>query len=366
MKIKLQQIDRLEFNKLFETKELNITIANMYEDYFSNYSNGVSSSLFNKISKKSLKERFCDNFFETMEIDITDKDNAKLVKDYIYPGVHDLDVTSYKNNAYLKSFPKIVEKKGNLTYDFYGFYTYEGFVSDDLTVLPNSYYREITNIGFFSEPYPYPVIVENGTVWMSLNPNEINTMSLAIDDTKDNVLMLGLGLGYFAYMTSMKSNVKSVTIIENNEDIIELFKNNLLNVFEHKDKIKIIKSDAFDYLSTIKTGEFDFVFSDLWHNSNDGIAAYLRIKKFENKFPRTRFSYWLETGFLCLLRRCLITLIDEEISGSSDENYKNVEVETDEIINSLHFYLKNKEINSYLDIKELISDDSLREIAKHI
>ena len=112
MKIKLQQIDRLEFNKLFETKELNITIANMYEDYFSNYSNSVSTSLFNKISKKSLKERFCDNFFETMEIDVSDKDNAKLVKDYIYPGVHDLDVTSYKNNAYLKSFPKIVEKKG--------------------------------------------------------------------------------------------------------------------------------------------------------------------------------------------------------------------------------------------------------------
>ena len=62
-----------------------------------------------------------------------------------------------------------------------------------------------------------------------------------------NVLTFGLGLGYYAYMVSEKESVESVTIVEMNEDVIQLFKKYVLPQFKNAEKIKIIKADAFEY-----------------------------------------------------------------------------------------------------------------------
>ena len=55
---------------------------------------------------------------------------------------------------------------------------------------------------------------------MSTIPHEINTMKKDIDIVKNNVLVLGLGIGYFSYLISNKASVKNITILENDEEII--------------------------------------------------------------------------------------------------------------------------------------------------
>ena len=43
---------------------------------------------------------------------------------------------------------------------------------------------------------------------MSLKPNEIETMEQPIENANGNILVYGLGLGYFAFMASQKNSVK--------------------------------------------------------------------------------------------------------------------------------------------------------------
>lgn len=144
--------------------------------------------------------------------------------------------------------------------------------------------------------------MENGRLWMSITPNEIETMKEAVERGFGKVLTFGLGLGYYAYMASQKNNVESITIIENNQDVIELFKSHVLPQFPNAHKIKIIKADAFEYVEKHMTnGKYDFVFADLWHDVSDGIEMYLKMKEYEKQNPDTVFTYWIEKSILCYL-----------------------------------------------------------------
>ena len=39
---------------------------------------------------------------------------------------------------------------------------------------------------------------------------------------------------------------------------------------------------------------FNFVFSDLWHDVSDGVDMYLDIKNYEKLYPNIDFEYWIE------------------------------------------------------------------------
>ncbi|MEH7181069.1 hypothetical protein [Neobacillus vireti] len=93
-------------------------------------------------------------------------------------------------------------------------------------------------------------------------------------------------------MVSEKENVESVTVVDMNEDVIQLYKKYVLPQFKHAHKIRIIKADAFEYAQKhTANGKYDFVFTDLWHDVSDGIDMYVKMKKIEQQHPNTVFSY---------------------------------------------------------------------------
>ncbi len=142
---------------------------------------------------------------------------------------------------------------------------------------------------------------EQDFVWMSLSPGEILTMQQDIEDAHGNVLTLGLGLGYFAYMVHRKEMVSSVTIIEKDKEIIELFQNYLLPQFDHPEKIRILEGDAFDLLSGIKDGEYDYLYGDLWEGPWDGTSMVERLKEQTAHFRKTECRYWIEAMMYSLV-----------------------------------------------------------------
>ena len=117
---------------------------------------------------------------------------------------------------------------------------------------------------------------------MSLNPNEINTMEKDIKKATGKVLTFGLGLGYFQFMCSLKEDVKEITIIEKDPNIIALFKQFILPFFAHRNKIKIIQIDAFDFMENKFDNSYDFVYVDIWHTPNDGLLPFIKFKNFLN------------------------------------------------------------------------------------
>lgn len=222
-------------------------------------------------------------------------DYKEIMDLYIKEMIYELDTKKYTENPYYKNIKlnNINKEKWSLKYLHYE--PYELFVCNDLRKTEDG--RIIPSIGFFKETYNYPCILENNREWMLITPNEIETMSRPIEECFGSVLTYGLGLGYFAYMASLKDNVKYVTIVEKDKEVIELFETYILPQFENKDKIKIINIDAYIYAKS--KPKYDYVFIDIWHDVSDGKNAYLEFKKLE--VPEVKYSYWIENTIKCYL-----------------------------------------------------------------
>lgn len=157
--------------------------------------------------------------------------------------------------------------------------------------------------GYFDGKVRFPVLLEDGNVWMSIVLSEIQSMALPVEKTSGKVITYGLGLGYYVYMVSSKPDVESVTVIEKNPDVISLFRKKLLPQFPNKEKVQIIEDDAFDFIRKQKDGEFNYAFSDFWGGFYDGLELYLRFASETAGFVNTVHDYWIESCFADLFFR---------------------------------------------------------------
>lgn len=227
-------------------------------------------------------------------LDIADcPDDHLLYRQYFPHMLRPLDASLYRQNPYYAQIRVPRAKSGPCALTHETYQPYEAFVFDDMDMLADG--RLIPRIGYFPEAFPYPAMQEEGRIWMTITPNEIETMRGPIAQSRGKVLALGLGLGYFAFMASQRQEVSSVTVIEQNASVIRLFESHLLPQFPHRDKLRIIRQDAFSYLDNhLAREQYDLVFADLWHDVSDGLALSQRIRSYEPLAPSTRFAYWIE------------------------------------------------------------------------
>jgi hypothetical protein len=230
----------------------------------------------------------------------TDRAEREFTANYIIPMVRELDPAVFENDPYYQTVRIAEGKAGKWELKTMELAPCQAFVCNDFRVFPDG--RMLPQIGFFPRAYRYPAVLENGREWMTLMPNETVTTLPAVEKAHGKVLTYGLGLGYFPFMASSKDNVDSVTIVERSPEVIELFKTLLLPQFPHKDKIRVICSDAFAYWEQEMPQEgYDFVFADIWHDVGDDRELYLRMKALEHLSPDTEYSYWLEDTIRCYL-----------------------------------------------------------------
>lgn len=245
------------------------------------------------------KEAFSILLADICGLDTIDNmEDRELYDNYFPYMIHHLDIEKYKNNPYYKNIkiPNMKEKRWELKEDKYK--PYEAFVYNDLEKMEDN--RLIPQIGFFDTEFTFPVVLENNREWMLITPNEIETMEEAVNEAKGRVLTYSLGLGYYAYMASQKQQVSSLTIVERDENVINLFEKYILPQFENKDKISIINEDAFKYAKNqMNKDNYDFVFVDIWHDPSDGVDMYLKMKKLESE--NIKYMYWIEKTILCYL-----------------------------------------------------------------
>ena len=168
---------------------------------------------------------------------------------------------------------------------------YELFVADDLRAYPDGAVLPV--LGYFTRPFAYPVLTENGREWMTATPNEINTIRPMAEAAHGHVLTLGLGLGYFAFHALLNPRVERVTAVERSADAIRLFRERILPAFPRPERLTILQADAFAAVPALyRSGQYDFVFADLWHDAADGLPMYERLKQME--VPGPEYRYWIE------------------------------------------------------------------------
>lgn len=229
-------------------------------------------------------KRFCD------ELNLSEQADEDYLRT-LFQYARKFTVEEFYNNDYIKLLNVPDRKLGQFflthaSYDRGEFFQYEiPDVNADIPVL---------KLGFFTGKVSFPTIYEGSMPWVSVCPSETSSMQDGIDKAHGRCLVLGLGLGYYPFMISQKSEVSAVTIVELSPQIIQLFEECILWQMPHKEKIKIIRADALEYIKEVEGGEFDFCYADIWENQFDGADCYEKLLPHEKRLAMTQFEYWIE------------------------------------------------------------------------
>lgn len=324
-------------------------LERIYEaDAFSSARDNALSRLYRVSSKgyKSLKSLFS----------LFDEEDQQLFQTVEFKK---LDPKELYDNPYYRF---LVDHKDKLTpKDGFAFSHYQGnevFLYDEISLRKS--YESYSPSAYFPTLVEYPLYQVGGSNWMEVIPHEINTMAKPIEKAQGKVLLYGLGLGYALFMISNKKEVESVTVIEQDAQLIEGFSAKLLPLFPNKEKIRIERGDAIEYAKKHRNQEFDFLFADIWRDEVDGLPLYMQLQAHEGAAAIN--YYWIEESLLEYLRRYLIALIEEESNGYDDKDYPL----GDGLFSSLHYLLKDKMIKTVEDIDGLLCSDNIRLIAKQL
>lgn len=345
MKIDYTKVNKKDIEKLILDKNMNIAAADALFEF----------SFFSEKNKIDVND-YLSEVTKYLELNLNDKEDRYFLESRIIKAIKKIDIKDYEDNYFRAHIhPKEFKSKDyQLTY--LSFKPYQCFPYDDIQIDKN--YLEVSQIGYFDKPFPYLAVLKDDVVWMSTDPNEINTMKKPISEAKGHVLAFGLGLGYFPVMTALKDDVKDVTVVEYDSKIIEIFKKHILPLVPFKEKIHIVQGDAFEYAKRDLDKDYDYLFIDIWHNPEDGLPMYLRLKR-TLKEKKLTISYWLEKSILAMYRRCLLTIIEENLMGYEKENYRKAKNDYDCIINDLYFKTENMHFDSIDKIKDLLQDKEL-------
>lgn len=161
----------------------------------------------------------------------------------------------------------------------------------------------VPRLAFFTKRVLFPTLYEKETPWMSVCPSEINSMREAIASARGRVLVLGLGLGYYAHAIAEKREVESVTVVELSREVIDLFERAIQPKLDFHGKLTLVQSDAIEFLRKTKVGEFDFCFADIWEGALDGAKWYKEILPHASRLKGTEFAYWIEDAILAYLEK---------------------------------------------------------------
>ena len=297
--------NEIKLSRLKKTFELNFKLTQLYATYLEHCPELINGEMIRELCDDgtiSKKEALVALISSAFGLDYDGgEDERRLIRDYLTPSVRLLDAKRYTDNKYYKNINIPNVKDGNWELKTESYEPYRAVICGDMVI--NSDFSEFAPLGFFTEKFNFPAVLEDGNEWMTLTPVDLDTCEDAIERAHGKVITFGLGLGYYAYMVSLKENVQSITVIEKSDKVIELFRKYILPQFSHAEKVRIINADAFEYAELeMPQEEYNFAFVDTWRDASDGAPMYKRMKALESLSPKTDFSYWIENFLISRLR----------------------------------------------------------------
>jgi hypothetical protein len=373
MRIELSGRDRERFEGLREIQKMNLDVLAICSRYLREDCCLIKKDTVDEIVRScQVTEEYaylvllaaaCGLDMEGSERDL------QIARRYLGRSIKKLDPRVYLDNSYYKNVRIADARFGAWELKNESYQPYEAFVYNDILV--DQDFTEVPRLGFFDETFHFPAVLESGNEWMLITPNEIETMRSAVEGAHGRVITFGLGLGYFAYMVSGKEQVRSVTVIEKDEAVNELFREHLLPQFPNREKIELISADAFDYVrSHMAEGKFDYAFVDLWHDVSDGVDIYLKMKRLEDLSPKTEWQYWIERSLLSNLR-CYVfeAMLDgmqmREASQDGvgcDDKQESCPREYARRLKAVKSYFEGKTIGSFDEVVYYLGDEFLKNV----
>ena len=131
-------------------------------------------------------------------------------------------------------------------------------------------------------------------VWMSFTPMELESHALHIASAAGNVVVCGLGLGMYIYNILSKPEVRSVTVIEHDADVLRLFKEvSGFETWEGSEKLTILIGDALSPNDVLKEAciNADYLYADIWEQLGSETALE-DMSRICSLYKPTTAGYW--------------------------------------------------------------------------
>ncbi len=318
--VSLSFSDYEKFRRLTATFRRNYRLTSLYAAYLSHcpeWMDGRAVRTLCEDGRLSERETVAALLAEALGIDAAGEAEERILyRDYLLPSVRILDTKDFLADDYIRTVRVLDAVRGRFAIRNEKYPAYRAAIAGDMEVSDD--FREIPPLGFFREEFPFLAVTEDGNEWMTLTPADTVTSREAIAAARGRVVTFGLGLGYYAFHAANKPSVESVTVIEKSPDVIGLFEERLLPLFPHREKIRILRADAFDYAEHDAPRErYDVAFVDTWRDASDGCPMYLRMKPLERRNSGTEFHYWIEGFLLSRLRSLRLSGLVEKEENSS-------------------------------------------------
>lgn len=107
-----------------------------------------------------------------------------------------------------------------------------------------------------------PIMMMNGSTWMSFTPMEIISQRAGLRLAKGNVMIGGLGMGWLAQAVAEKKSVTSVTVFETNPVVLDWFSDHVAKKLGDKFG-GIIEQDAYE-AAYEGHHKYDSILFDIW------------------------------------------------------------------------------------------------------
>lgn len=135
-------------------------------------------------------------------------------------------------------------------------------------------------------------------IWMSDTPMERNSNDKFIQNANGDVLIFGLGLGLIIFPLLEKESVKSIKVVELNQEIIDLV-SPYIKAKDTHNKFSVVQGDAYEH-HKIDNKKYDCVYGDIWRDiSTDNYEEMKTLtKNWKNRInrsnPNSFIDHWMK------------------------------------------------------------------------
>ncbi len=208
-----------------------------------------------------------------------------------------LSTDDWENSPYHSHVSLDLVKNAHFSYQTQKTAGHELFNTDAIQKDPDHELNDWMKLRAMDRNFDAIYLYQDEKDWMMDAPSEAATNDVPAAKAHGNVLTFGLGIGYFIYMALQNPAVTSITCIENSPQVIEMFQRYLYPQFPHEKTVTILSGDAYALFNEEYLSKYDYVFTDIWQSSQDGLAC---IEKLLMQYlpPKEKADFWIEDSCL--------------------------------------------------------------------
>lgn len=332
---------------------MKITINSEINDFLLRCEKNMQNDEYNQFLNVNLKATGYEKVVTVLkEIDYPELSDKEVIDGFLYYPVDDFLASPFHQKIHFENIQEADVKLEWLELEADVLFNFSGIQSD-----PQKELKDWIQLRALDKPLKTLSLSINDEIWMLDVPSESSTIDPCALKASGNVLTFGLGIGYFVYMASLNKSVKSITVVEENQRVIELFNKYILPQFNLQIDFSIIEGNAFDYFNEEFLTTYDYTFVDIYQSSDDGLEMEMKLlEQYNPSF--NHLDFWIENSIFEVMPALMVLWI-QSMQKIKEARLANDVYQT--ILNKIDAYFQKSDIviNSVNQLKELLYDTHL-------